>query len=365
MSPRDWFKELTKLEGAVDLTKNVYNTVVQSPSPSFNFIFGQGWGIPFGYTACLYGPPKCGKSFLLNAIIGQLHKDDPEAIAVKFNTEFREKGQFSNIWGIDTEGKRYISYEVNNPTLIFDRIEGPIAEMCQQGAPIKLIGIDSVQGIQGRMTMNTDSIAAIRPGDHAFTVQEGLKRIRPILDKYGIALILTAHVRENLQMGGNKPGMKTTKMAGSWGLKHSAEYWVYIDKVGSEDGRESGLGEKFVDSEMKDLRDNADKTAHKIYFRMQENSVGPAGRTGVMTIDYKQGIINTYEEIAMLGLHRNVVVHPPSKAGTGVDASRYAYGTDVWHGKTNFLMAVRDSRELQEKILQELRALDTPAAKKD
>jgi len=364
MSPsKNWFKELAKLEGMADLNKNPHNTVVQSPSPSFNFIFGNGWGIPLGYTACLYGPPKCGKSFLLNAVIGQLHKDDPEAIAIKFNTEFREKGQFSDIWGIDVN--RYIPYEVSDPTMIFDRIEGPIAEMCAQGAPIKLIGIDSIQGIQGRMTMNTESIAAIRPGDHAFTVQEGLKRIRPILDKYGITLVLTAHVRENLQMGGNKPGMKTTKMAGSWGLKHAAEYWIYIDKIGSEDGRESGIGEKFVDTDMKDLRDNADKTAHKIYFRMAENSVGPSGRTGVTTIDYKNGIINTYEEIAMLGLHRNIVTHPASKAGDGVDASRYTYGGETWHGRTNFLTAVRDSRELQEKILMELKSLDLPQPKKE
>lgn len=351
---KNWLKELQKLEGSVDLERNPHNYVVQSPSPSFNFIFGNGWGIPLGYSAILYGPPKAGKTVLVNAITGQLHKDDPEAIAIKFNTEWREAGQFSPIWGIDRD--RYQAYEVNTPKDIFDRIEGPIADMCQQGAPIKLIVIDSMQGIQGRLGVNTSSVADIRPGDHALTIQEGLKRIAPVIHKYNIALIMTAHVRENITMGGG-PAVRKTKMAGSWGLKHAAEYFVFVDKLRSLDGYKSETGEVFENKDLRDLKENAERTGHRIYFRMEENSVGPAGRNGIMTLDHKRGLINTHEEIAMLGIRRKVVVHPQSKSG-GTDNSRYQYGEEVWHGKNNFINAVRDSKELQEKILMDLKGLD-------
>jgi hypothetical protein len=64
----------------------------------------------------------------------------------------REKGQTTkaqrSIWNIDDD--RYLAYDVNSPELIFDRIEKDIAAMCQEGAPIKLIVIDSINAILGR-----------------------------------------------------------------------------------------------------------------------------------------------------------------------------------------------------------------------
>ena len=78
---KDWMKALNKLEGAVEKSYNPFAYVLRSPSPSVNFTFGNSHGLPFGYTLILYGPPAGGKSLLSNAFIGQLHKDDPEAIA--------------------------------------------------------------------------------------------------------------------------------------------------------------------------------------------------------------------------------------------------------------------------------------------
>jgi hypothetical protein len=93
--------------------------------PSVNWSFAMpGNGMPFGYSMILYGPPKGGKSFLINAMIGQLHKDDPEAIAITYNTELRGQIQTNAnqlaLWGIDPD--RFQVYDTNAPENIFDKI---------------------------------------------------------------------------------------------------------------------------------------------------------------------------------------------------------------------------------------------------
>jgi GTPase SAR1 family protein len=83
-----------------------------------NFTFGNTHLLPQGYTLIMWGPPAGGKSILCNAMIGQLHKDDLDAIAVKFNTELREEAQNTKAWrelfGIDDD--RYVAYDVNSPS---------------------------------------------------------------------------------------------------------------------------------------------------------------------------------------------------------------------------------------------------------
>lgn len=93
--PKSFMKQLLKLEGAVIERRNVHSTVVGTRSPSLNFCYGKGWGLPFGYSTLLMGPEKGGKSLIVNAMIAQLHADYPDAIAVRYNTEFRESAQLS------------------------------------------------------------------------------------------------------------------------------------------------------------------------------------------------------------------------------------------------------------------------------
>src|SRR5271156_5321432 len=116
------FSSLLELEGAVTEYRNPHLDIIRSGSPSLNFTFGNGHGLPAGFSLLLWGPPKGGKSLVSNSMIGQLHQDDPEAYVVKFNTEQREIGQLSPAqmknWGIDRE--RYLAYQVNSPDLIYD-----------------------------------------------------------------------------------------------------------------------------------------------------------------------------------------------------------------------------------------------------
>ena len=336
---------LRKLEGSVDHERDPMIDVLKTPSPSINWAFGvRGYGIPFGYSMMLFGPPKGGKSIICNALIGQLHNDDEEAVSVTFNTEMRgelqQDKQASRAFGIDPD--RHITYDVNEPIQIFDRIENEINALCQDGLKIKLIIIDSLKGIAGRRFLNSKSVGQQQIGDQAATIQDGLMRILPIIRRNRIALVMTTHVRAELdqleQMRGN-----TVKMASAYAAKHMAEFFCYVEPNRSKKGRVSLAGEEFVDADTKDFMDKALKRGHKIKFKCVGNSIGPADRTAEFTLDYQKGIINQYEEVFTLGKNLGVIER--------VNNLTYAYKDQKWTGLKSILMAIRDDEALQNDIL--------------
>jgi RecA/RadA recombinase len=342
---------LQKLDGAIIEDYDPFAHVIQSPSPSFNFIFGKSWGLPQGFTMALAGPPKGGKTILCNLMAGQLHKDDPDALVIKFDTELREVGQMTardlNMYGIDKN--RYLAYGVNSPSQIFDRIEKDIAAKCQDGAPIKLIIIDSLFGIQGRRSENADSIDVQQIGDHALTIQEGLKRILKVQRDNKIALILTTQVRAEMDQLEQKRGNKI-KMQAPFAVQHYCEYFVFVEQNRNKEGRSDLSGNEFLDDTLGDIQDNSERTGHKIRIQMKDSSLGPKGRRAEFTLDYNLGIVNVFEEIFLLGLHRGVIEKPNNVS--------YVYKDRKWAGKQAILDTLKEDVTLQAKIIEDLKRMD-------
>jgi hypothetical protein len=225
-----------------------------------------------------------------------------------------------------------------------------------------LIIIDSIQGIQGRMASNAESVVDLRPGDHAATIQAGLGRILPIIRKHKIAMIWTAHVRANLDMhGGHGP---KTRMGAAWGARHGIEYYVYVNPNKSADGAKDWMGKPLENAEISDVKGNKDKTGKRIFVRMEESSMGIEGRSGEFLLDYHQGIVDPWAEIAMVGANSGVVFHPPSKSGTGENVRRWQFEEQQWDGWENFLLAVKGDQELQRKIQEAAIAKDLGIVKK-
>jgi hypothetical protein len=349
----NWLAKLQKLDGAVVDEYNPFAHVIQGPSPSANFTYGGGWGLPLGFTQIAFGPPKGGKTVYAHGLIGQLHKDDPEAFAIKFDTELRELGQMTpeqaQLWGIDR--KRYVPYSVNSPDLVFDRIEKEIAAYCQEGMPLKLVIIDSITGIQGRRAMNADTIMTQQIGDLALTLQEGFKRILPVQRKYKFAVFCTAHVRAEMDMAEQMRGNKY-KMAAAFGVQHYAEYFTFIEPWKSKEGRSNLAGEKLEDDSVSDMREKGggEQTGHKIRVTMKDSSLGPKGRQGIFTLDYHKGIINTHEEIFILGRNRGVFERPNN--------TTYIFGDKKWVGMPAMLKALQEDPDLSAAVLRELRVRD-------
>lgn len=347
-----WMDRLAKLDGAVQRDYNPFNHIVQFPSPSLNYVFGNTWGLPKGYSAVFYGPPKGGKSLCVNAAIGQLHQDDPDAIAVKFNTEMREEGQLSaaasDIWGIDHS--RYMAYNVNTPDKIFDYISTHIRAMIDDGAPIRLIAIDSLTGIVGRRAMNADTVMTQQIGDDAKTVQDGLKQILETIRHKRIAFLATAHVRAELDPVQQMRGKKT-KMAAAWAAQHFFEYFVYVEPYLNKDGKTDLLGNEFVDNSRKDFMEKGEQVGHKIRVRMEDSSVSPKGRTAIFTLNYDGGIINKHEEVYLLGVNTGTI--------TNEKRGYYEFGGTQWHGEAAILEAIKgDMSGLGMDILKKVKALD-------
>lgn len=349
---KNWLKELQTLNGALRDEVDPHDRVLRFPSPSINFVFGRGHGLPLGYTMALGGPPKGGKTVMSFALAGQVHADDPEGIVVNFNTEYRATVQSTlearqRVWGIDPE--RYQTFEVNSPMDVFDTIERDISAMCEKGMPLRLLIIDSIDGIQGRRAKNSDTVETQQIGDWAQTLSDGFKRVLPVQRKHKFAVLLICQIRAEMdrleQMRGNKYKMKLPLA-----VQHYAEYFMYAEPDLTKEGRADLLGNEFRDENLTDMSNKADHTGIKIKVKMKDNSCGPKGRTGQFTLDFNRGIINIHEEVFMLGVNRHVIEKPNNLT--------YTYASEKWVGKPAALSAIKASIPLQIQILNEVQNRD-------
>ena len=354
MAQTNWKKKLEAFEGAVVGGRNVWSKVIQTASPSFNFTFGRGHGLPLGFTLLLGGLPKAGKTVASNMLAAGVHKDYQDAYVMKFDTEFREVGQLdakaAAMYGIDFS--RYQAVSANSPDLVFDQIEKKVGAMCADGFPLKLVIIDSLNGVQGRRDLAADSVMQQQIGDRAATLKAGLLRILPIQRKYGFSVVLTTHVTPELDPLEAKRNGKW-KMGASVGCQHAAEFFCFLESSQNLADKADLLGREFIDETQKDLfgKDGkGEQTGLKIKATMKENSLGIKGRTGMFTLDYAKGVINQHEEVFLLATRRNIIERPNN--------TTYVFKDQKWVGKESMILALKESTELQATLLRELQERD-------
>jgi hypothetical protein len=362
--------QLLEMDGAVNHgAKDVYSEGICSPSPALNYCFDNTWLLPQGYTLLMGGKAKGGKSLIINSMIGQLHKDDPDAIVLRWNTEMRESAQTTPhqlaVWGIDPHRLR--AFEANRPELIFDKIEEIVPKMCQAGLKLRLVVIDSLNDIVGRRTQNADSVLTMQIGDRALTLQDGLGRIKSILRKNNVSLIMTCHVRAEMDMAEQMRGHKE-RLAVPHYVKHTAEYFLRVERLETKAGRTDLLGNDFKDTtrtvNMTGAgRSDGEESGHKIRVKMMDSSLGRPGREGVFTLDHDKGIINTHEEYFLLanmmrllnvggGGNYSLINHD------AFDPEIAMYIERTWRGKENILRAFKEDATLCRLILRACKRVD-------
>ena len=341
-----WLTQLRKGEGYVDNDYDAFaeENCIYTPSPYMDWIFAnKSQGIPKGSGVLLYSEPKAGKSLLSQSIVAQLHKDDPEAIAMYFSTEFKGKYQKGFFEGIDNE--RLIMYDTNDPRDIFDFLSDKVEAMVQDGMPLKLVIIDSLTAIGG-IKAEGRSVADHLIGDKALTITRGLDRIIPFFKKNGITYITVAQVRMNI---GNPYG-PDTKAAVPKACEHNHEYFISVKRAGSADDRKDLSGQSF-EAGAKDARGKQAATGHKIYVKMEQSSVGTQGRAAKITVDYKKGFINQHEEVFELGVNTGVITKPNNVT--------YEYAGQSYRGKNAMADAIKDDPSIASMILEEVKMLDS------
>ncbi len=360
--PKSFVAALRRLDGAIVERSDPFANVLRWSSPSINYTFGKSHGLPRGYSVLLWGPPKAGKSVLCFDAAGQVLSQDPTAIVVKFDTEFRDEGQLTEseaaCYGIDLN--RFVVFSVNDPALVFDRVKEEIAPMIKAGANIPLIIIDSITGVQGRgASMSDKGVKGYHIGDQAQTTAAGLKIILEFQRPPGapvenrISLILTAHAASEMDMLEQKRGHKT-KMAAAFGVKHHCEYFINVEPDLTKEGRQDAKGNDLVDESRPDMKDNAERTAHGVWVWLHDSTMGPVNRRGRFTYSRRLpnfGIVNQHEEVYRLGVQWNVISRAPN--GTHMFA-----GKVLGKSKDATIDALAAAPETQKAILAELRRID-------
>jgi RecA/RadA recombinase len=341
--------QLKKLNGAVVDRFDYFDpsNLLRSTSPGVNWLFGRTHGLPYGMTVLLWGEKKSGKTLLSLDWAGQVHKSDPEAIVVKFDTEYRDKAQLTPEmaanFGIDFD--RFQVIESNKSEDIFDQIQHKIDAMCKDGAKVKLIIIDSLSGIQGRREAEQESVLQHQIGDQAMTLQIGLRKLLPVQRENKIAVVLCAHARAEMDPIEVKRGNKT-KPAAANAVAHHCEFFINIARVNNKSGKVDELERSFIDDSKKGMDGEGEQTGHKICVWMQDNTLGPKNRLAEFTLEYKRGIVNTHEEVFRLGLAWGVIGRPAK--------GQYVVGDQKFIGKPNFLAALEASKEMQAQIISGL-----------
>lgn len=359
MTLNKWMKQLRKHDAARNWEYDPYANPMHFGSPGLNFLFGKTHGYVRGQCVCIYGPNKAGKTVLCYDAIAKMHAEDSEGIALYYSTELRDEEQMTperaHMLGIDFE--RYQPYITNAPEKIFDHIENEVAALLDDGAPIRLIIIDSLTNIKGRKMAAADSVNKNVMGDEAATQQTGLKRIADIIHKHRVGFIITCQVRAEFDEWEKKRNGVDYKMAGGWYLKHYAGYVLHVQRITGAKGESDLNGNKMENTEVLDGAGNAELTGYRMRVKMMGNSFGPKGRAVELSFDYNTGFIKQYDEVATLAINRNIV--DSSKSGSYVLADWPRVGEQMtWRGKDNFWKAVAEGQDLQAEIVTRLRKQD-------
>ena len=345
----NWSKALKALPGSIDFNRDAFapENCLYTPSPSMNYIFAnKAHGIPKGTGVLLYGKNKSGKSLLIQAAIAEMHRRDPEGIAIIYNTEMRGFLQNGTFMGVDP--KRLFIYDSNKPTDIFDCFEKEVGSMLADGMPLRILGIDSFNSIGGTKALAEDrSVSDHLMGDKAITIQRGLEKIVPMVRRNNIVLFGTAQMRDDFNAGQHGP---KEKAAVTWAVKHTFEYQIAVSKANAADDKQDLGGHKFENADIKDIRGNKEITGHKIIVTMKESSCGTPGRSGMITLDYSHGIINVHEEIFELAKNLGIIEN--------VGAGGYVLYGEKIRGKEKVAEKIKDSEEIQKKLHADILAKD-------
>ncbi len=356
-SAKDFMARLMNTDAALKRDYNPFSHILRFSSPGMNFIFGNTQGLPLGQSLWLWGPKKSGKTVLCYDLIAQMHRDYPEAIAIRFDTEFRDAvqltPQMAAAYGIDMN--RYSCQQTNAPDEIFDFIENEVDAMCQEGAQIKLIIIDSLTMVKGRRSSaDVGSIMDTQRADDAQTHGDGLKRIWRTLHKHKIAIVITGQARANQDANTSK--YFPFVAAGGYVLQHFAGYSLLVEPAGGKGSDETLTKEKFEDASLKDGAGRAEQTGHKIRATMRGSSFGPKNRRIEFTFNDRQGIINRHEEVFLLAKNRGII----KLAGSSYTVPEFPTPTEnmKYNGAENIVRAIQGNEDLYNVLLDRVRAQD-------
>jgi len=358
-----WMTKLNKDVGkaAADMA-SPSDDVVKLPSPSLNWVVGNG-GVTKGKAITLYGPESGGKSLIMQLILVQLLRDNPEGICILFDAEysfnpdwFRKLAGFSldpmEAFNAEDIVSRLIVRQTNDPLKIFDYIEGEMQELIQDGCPIVGLGIDSVKSIRYPKDIKDKSTKMVMGGGGASYLSPALKGVLPVIRDNNITTVLVQQVYE--EMDEWKKMLNPYIVPDGRALKHFSDYMLEVTRIDTKAGRiETG----------KNMYGGAQQIGHVVRVRGKKNRVGAPFRAGQFSLSYTEGVINMAQEIFDLGKSLGVIYHPINDATGKTNAQMWQFADhDPIRGEANMLKWVLDNESVQVEIEKACYEVDSAEA---
>lgn len=308
-------------------------TVIPS-SPSFNYALG-GKGFVYGRVPVFYGPESSGKSLMALMMIAEMHRQDPEGLAIYITSEYDFSEERALNMGVDLN--RTLIRKTNIPEQIFDWIESKVADMCQQGAPYRIIVVDSIKSIRGPKEMNLSSSENHVMGDLSGYLPKAFKLIVDSVRKYNLLTILIQQVNEEMDPLKQKQGVKWS-VPGGKALHHFADYMCLFERIERKDSKIFNPGVKIYDHE--------EQIGHRVRVKIIKNRLGSPFRVGEFDLEYKKGIVNQHLEVVELAIGLGIVERPTN--------ATYVYKDKKYSGRQSFCDVVKNTPEMYNQIYSEV-----------
>lgn len=340
MGHKDILKKLFKDGNAVSSEDIASVEFVSTPSPTVNWAFGGG--IPLGRVVCLEGPPSGGKSMFTAACIGNLLRNDPdgESVVLWYDSELSYSRHWQEIFMPEIDPSRIVVVAKNQATDIFDHFYTQIVDLItNDGLKVAAVVIDSLQSIIPPKESNRkDSTASVYAALAGY-LPGALRMILEPLRRFNIPLLVVSQVRANMDPGAMYSGEKYS-IGGGLAWKHCMDLEAEFSAIG---GKESKI---LDEGGAKNINDTAIINGHRIRMKVKKNKVSVPQRIAEFDLDYTQGIINTSEEIARLGISLGFI----TKEGNtySFDGQKLAVGLD----KT--ISVISSSVAIQEAIMSKV-----------
>lgn len=332
----DWLKKLEDKEKTL-IASNMpptFGSVLIPPSPSFNYALG-GKGFVYGRCPLFYGPYSSGKSLMALMCIAQMQRDYPDGLAIYISTEYDFSEERALNVGVDLS--RLLVKQTNIPKEIFDWIEKDVADLCRQGANIRIIVIDTVKAIRGPKEMNLENSEDHVMGDLSSYLQKAFKLILDTIRKYKILMILVQQVTQEFDQVKIKQGKKWNIPSGE-ALKHVGDYFCLFERIERKDA-------KIFDQKMIMMNGNEQQIGHRVKVTIEKNRLGCPYRVGEFDIEYMKGVVNQHMEICDMGINYKVVEHAPK-------SRIYLFNGMKWSSREEYEQAVLNDMQLRFDIYQ-------------
>jgi RecA/RadA recombinase len=366
-SPHKYLSQFLKDE------KNLQASMIREPdriataSPSLNWALSGG--LVFGYTTCFYGPEGSGKSLLSMMAAGAVQQVDPEALVAVISTEMRAPNP-EKMQNLGVDPNRVLLRLANNFHDVFDWITskddkfknsdgttgGPgLAYTLEEGAPFKVLIIDSIKGIVAPKEANAETLedATKQIGDISKMLNPALRSILPIIRQYNIMTIFVQQVNENQNPDEVKYQNKKYIIPSGMALKHFCETMALVERVNSKDS-------KIFDKEMQTIRELPVQRGHTVRVKVEKANLDNPFREAEFQIDYQKGVVNTADEVARLAIALGVIKHPLNDKGTPIN-TQWVFGDKKWIGSQKMLDEVASTPELQRELMAAIKERDQGA----